>query len=84
MRPERICKELQEALPADAVLVSETGHAGIWTGTHLELHHRRSDVSASGGIAGLGAACSLGGQVCLPEPACDLLQRRWRILLPRQ
>ena len=33
MRPERLCRELSEALPSYAVLVSDTGHAGIWTGT---------------------------------------------------
>ncbi len=84
MRPERICKELQEALPADAVLVSETGHAGNLDRDALGASSSRPNVSAGGGIAGLGAARSHGGQVCLPEPACDLLQRRWRILLPHQ
>ena len=33
IRPERLCKELTEILPPNAVLVSDTGHAGIWTGT---------------------------------------------------
>ena len=36
MRPERICKEITEFLPNDAVVVSDTGHSGIWTGTMIE------------------------------------------------
>ncbi|MCB0109870.1 MAG: thiamine pyrophosphate-binding protein, partial [Caldilineaceae bacterium] len=32
MRPERLCKELSDQLPSNAILVSDTGHSGIWTG----------------------------------------------------
>ena len=37
IRPERLCKELTDYLPSDAVLVSDTGHSGIWTGTMIDL-----------------------------------------------
>jgi len=37
MRPERLCKELTDYLPSDAILVSDTGHSGIWTGTMIDL-----------------------------------------------
>ncbi|MDP3063722.1 MAG: thiamine pyrophosphate-binding protein, partial [Chloroflexota bacterium] len=39
MRPERICKELSEWLPSDSLVVSDTGHAGIWTGAMLDMKH---------------------------------------------
>jgi acetolactate synthase-1/2/3 large subunit len=39
IRPERICKEISEMLPPDGVLVSDTGHAGIWTGTMVDFKH---------------------------------------------
>ncbi|MCE2395921.1 thiamine pyrophosphate-binding protein [Candidatus Poribacteria bacterium] len=39
MRPERLCKELTDLLPSDAILVSDTGHSGVWTGTMLDLKH---------------------------------------------
>ena len=32
VRPERICRELSRHLPDDALVVSETGHSGMWTG----------------------------------------------------
>src|ERR671922_2435122 len=37
MRPERICKEITAFLPPNAVLVADTGHSGIWTGTMIDL-----------------------------------------------
>jgi thiamine pyrophosphate-dependent acetolactate synthase large subunit-like protein len=35
---ERLCAEVTRALPADGVLVADTGYAGIWTGTMIELN----------------------------------------------
>lgn len=67
MRPERICKELQEALPANAVLVSETGHAGIWTGTHLELHHPGQMFLRAAGSLGWGLPAALGAKCACPD-----------------
>lgn len=67
MRPERICKELQEALPADAILVSETGHAGIWTGTHLELHHPGQTYLRAAGSLGWGLPAAMGARCACPQ-----------------
>ena len=36
IRPERLCTELTAWLPNDAVLVTDTGHSGIWTGTMVD------------------------------------------------
>ncbi|MBQ11392.1 MAG: acetolactate synthase [Planctomyces sp.] len=66
MRPERLCKELSETLPADAVLVSDTGHAGIWTGTMLDFKDPgQSYIRCSGSLgwgipAAIGAKCAVG------------------------
>ena len=37
MRPERLCKELTETLPRDAILIADTGYAALWTGTLVYL-----------------------------------------------
>jgi acetolactate synthase-1/2/3 large subunit len=66
MRPERICRELEEALPSDAILVSETGHAGIWTGTHLELHHAGQTYLRAAGSLGWGLPAALGAKCACP------------------
>ncbi|MFC1952581.1 thiamine pyrophosphate-binding protein [Chloroflexota bacterium] len=65
IRPERICKELSELLPSDALLVSDTGHSGIWTATMLNLNSpEQSYIRAAGSLgwafpAGLGVKCAL-------------------------
>src|SRR6059058_4884135 len=37
IRPERLCAELSRRLPDDAIVVVDTGHAGIWMGGMFDL-----------------------------------------------
>ncbi len=66
MRPERLCKELTRLLPDDAILVSDTGHAGIWTGTMVDLTSpAQSYIRCAGSLgwgipAAIGAKCAAG------------------------
>ena len=68
MRPERLCKEISDHLPSDAVLVSDTGHAGIWTGTMIDLKHPgQSYLRCAGSLgwglpAAIGAKCAVGSR----------------------
>src|SRR5580658_1027319 len=38
IRVERLCAEITKALPANGILVADTGYSGIWTGTCVELN----------------------------------------------
>lgn len=67
MRPERLCRELQEFLPRDAILVSDTGHAGIWTGTHVELHHPTQTYLRAAGSLGWGLPAAIGAKCACPD-----------------
>jgi acetolactate synthase-1/2/3 large subunit len=67
LRPERICRETQEFLPPDAILVSDTGHAGIWTGTHIELHHPGQTYLRAAGSLGWGLPGALGAKCACPD-----------------
>ena len=67
IRPERICAEVQEALPEDAILVSDTGHAGIWTASHIELHHPGQTFIRAAGSLGWGLPASLGAKCAQPD-----------------
>ncbi len=82
IRPERICRELSRHLPADALVVSETGHAGMWSGAILDLNQPGSSyIRAAGSLGwGLPAAprCQAGGS----RPARDPVLRRRRLLVP--
>ena len=63
MRPERLCRELSDYLPSDAILVSDTGHSGVWDRHHARPEARRSEFHPLFGIAGLGIACRNGCEV---------------------
>ncbi len=67
IRPERICKEISEALPPDGVLVSDTGHAGIWTGTMIDLKYPTQRYIRCAGSLGWGFPGALGVKCALPD-----------------
>ena len=71
IRPERLCKEITEALPENGVLVADTGFSGIWTGTMVYLTHPgQRYIRAAGSLgwafpAALGAKCGDPGRPVL-------------------
>lgn len=67
IRPERLCRELTETLPADAVLVADTGFAGIWTGTMVHLTHPEQRYLRAAGSLGWAFPASLGAKCALPD-----------------
>ncbi len=67
MRPERLCKELTDLLPADAVLVSDTGFAAIWTGTMVNLTHPEQRFIRCAGSLGWAFPAALGAKCAVPE-----------------
>jgi acetolactate synthase-1/2/3 large subunit len=67
IRPERLCKELTECLPASAVLVADTGHAAIWSGTMVYLTHPGQSYIRCAGSLGWAFPASLGAKCGAPE-----------------
>jgi acetolactate synthase-1/2/3 large subunit len=67
IRPERLCKELTENLPSEAVLVSDTGHSGIWTGTMIDLKEQTQQYIRCAGSLGWGFPGALGAKCALPD-----------------
>ena len=67
IRPERICGELTSHLPADAILVSDTGHAGIWTGTMVELTQPQQRYLRCAGSLGWALPAAMGAKCALPD-----------------
>lgn len=67
MRPERLCRELSDHLPTDAILVSDTGHSGIWTGTMLDLQHPEQSYIRCAGSLGWGLPAAMGAKCAAPE-----------------
>jgi acetolactate synthase-1/2/3 large subunit len=63
IRPERLCAELTDLLPDDAILLSDTGHSGIWTGSLIDLRPGQRYLRSAGTLgwalpATLGAKCA--------------------------
>ena len=67
MRPERICKELTEALPDDGVVVSDTGHAGMWSGQMIDITKPAQRYIRCEGSLGWGLPGAMGVKCALPE-----------------
>ena len=67
IRPERLCRELTECLPSDAILVSDTGHSGIWTGTMIDLVHPDQVYVRCAGSLGWGLPAAIGAKCAQPE-----------------
>ena len=67
MRPERLCREVSDALPADAILVSDTGHSGIWTGTLIDLKEPTQSYIRCAGSLGWGLPAAMGAKCAAPE-----------------
>ncbi len=68
---ERLCAEVTRALPTDGILVADTGYAGIWTGTMIELNGAgQTYLRAAGSLgwafpASLGAKCAAGDRTVI-------------------
>lgn len=67
MRPERICKEITDALPANGVVVSDTGHAGMWTGQLIDMRHTTQRYIRCAGSLGWGLPGAMGVKCALPD-----------------
>jgi acetolactate synthase I/II/III large subunit len=67
IRPERLCRELTEYLPSDVILVSDTGHSGIWTGTMIDLKHSDQAYVRCSGSLGWGLPAAIGAKCARPD-----------------
>src|SRR5712692_8976168 len=64
---ERLCAEVTRALPADGILVADTGYSGIWTGTMIELNGAGQGYQRAAGSLGWSFPAALGAQ-CAAGP----------------
>jgi acetolactate synthase-1/2/3 large subunit len=67
IRPERLCKELTDFLPSDGIVVSDTGHSGIWSGTMIDLKQPGQSYYRCAGSLGWGFPASLGVKCAAPD-----------------
>jgi acetolactate synthase I/II/III large subunit len=66
MRPERIWKEIGDWLPRDTIVVSDTGHAGMWSAQQLWVSKPWDFLRAAGSL-GWAFPASLGAKLGMPK-----------------
>lgn len=67
IRPERLCEELTKILPADGILVADTGWSGVWTGVHVYLSHPKQRYIRAAGSLGWAFPAALGAKCAAPD-----------------
>jgi acetolactate synthase-1/2/3 large subunit len=67
IRPERLCKEITDALPSNAILVADTGYSSIWTASLVNLTHLAQTYLRAAGTLGWAFPASIGAKCAAPD-----------------
>ncbi|CAN5357390.1 acetolactate synthase large subunit [soil metagenome] len=67
LRPEWLVHQLSGLLPDNALVVSDTGHAGMWTAAHLDLSGKGQGFIRAAGSLGWGLPAGIGAQIGRPD-----------------
>lgn len=68
IKPQRLMRDLQEALPEDALLFTDTGNCLLWAGHYLTMRRPGAFFSEYGLLSmGYGMAAPIGGKLAAPE-----------------
>ncbi|MGB7101826.1 MAG: thiamine pyrophosphate-binding protein, partial [Xanthobacteraceae bacterium] len=67
IHPGRICRELSLHVPEDAIVVVDTGHAGMWMGGMYDLRAASHSYMRSAGHLGWAFPAGLGAKAACPQ-----------------
>jgi acetolactate synthase-1/2/3 large subunit len=67
IRPERICHELTRHVPDNAIVVVDTGHAGMWMGGMFDLTNAGQSYMRSAGHLGWAFPAGIGAKCACPD-----------------
>ncbi|HEY6027453.1 MAG TPA: thiamine pyrophosphate-binding protein, partial [Pseudolabrys sp.] len=67
IHPARICHELSQHVPDDAVVIVDTGHAGMWMGGMYDLRKDTQSYIRSAGHLGWAFCAGIGAKAARPE-----------------
>src|SRR5499427_8832017 len=67
IRPERLCSDLSQHVPDNAIVVVDTGHAGMWMGGMYDLTSPRQSYMRSAGHLGWAFPAGLGAKCACPQ-----------------
>src|SRR5450759_251740 len=67
IRPDRLCGDLSKHAPDDAIIVVDTGHAGMWMGGLFDVRGPQQSYLRSAGHLGWAFPAGLGAKCGCPE-----------------
>jgi len=67
INPARICHELSQHVPDDAIVIVDTGHAGMWMGGMYDLRKDTQSYIRSAGHLGWAFCAGIGAKAACPE-----------------
>ncbi|HEX5212164.1 MAG TPA: thiamine pyrophosphate-binding protein [Pseudolabrys sp.] len=67
IHPARICGELSQHVPDDAIVVVDTGHAGMWMGGMYDVRKSTQSYMRSAGHLGWAFPAGLGAKAACPD-----------------
>ena len=67
INPARICGELTQHVPDNAIVVVDTGHAGMWMGGMYDLRNASQSYMRSAGHLGWAFPAGIGAKAACPE-----------------
>ena len=67
IRPERLCSDLTAIMPEDAVVLVDTGHAGMWMSQYFDLTQPGQDYLRSCGHLGWAFPAGIGAKCAVPD-----------------
>jgi acetolactate synthase-1/2/3 large subunit len=65
--PQRLCRDLSDGLPSDAVLVTDTGHAAVWLAQNVRATGTGRTFLRSHGSLGWGFPAAIGAKCAAPD-----------------
>jgi acetolactate synthase I/II/III large subunit len=69
MRPERLCAAIAKVLPDDGIVVSDTGHSGMWSGTLIDFRSANQRYIRCAGSLGWALPGAIGVKCAKPDHA---------------
>lgn len=67
INPARICHELTQHVPDDAIVIVDTGHAGMWMGGMYDLRKSTQSYMRSAGHLGWAFCAGIGAKAACPD-----------------
>jgi len=67
IHPARMCGDLTRHVPDDAIVIVDTGHAGMWMGGMYDLRSARQSYFRSAGHLGFAFCAGIGAKAACPD-----------------